>query len=106
MTEYDIIRVLPFGGKVLKATFSGALLARVLQIGEQNKGTGGYLLTAGIPAAIDPGGRYTVAITDFLLTGGEQNLGFLTRDNPEVSEVTELRDIRLDVVDELKRRWK
>ena len=106
VSVYDVIRVLPFGGKVLKATFSGALLARVLQIGEQNKGTGGYLLTAGIPAAIDPGGRYTVAITDFLLTGGEQNLGFLTRDNPEVSEVTELRDIRLDVVDELKRRWK
>ena len=28
--EYDIIRVLPFGGKVLKARFSGALVAHVL----------------------------------------------------------------------------
>jgi 5'-nucleotidase len=103
VSVYDLIRVLPFGGKVLKATFTGALLSRVLQIGEQNKGTGGYLQTAGIPASIDPQGRYTLAITDFLLTGGEQNLGFLTRDNPEITNVSELRDIRIVLIDELKR---
>ena len=47
-----------------------------------------------------------LAISDFLLTGGEQNLGFLTRANPEITNVTELRDIRMAVIDELKRRWK
>ena len=31
-----------------------ALLAKVLAIGEQNKGSGGYLLAAGLPAALDP----------------------------------------------------
>jgi 5'-nucleotidase len=106
VTEYDVIRVLPFGGKILKATFTGALLSRVLQIGVQNRGTGGYLQTAGVPQTIDPAGRYTVAITDFLLTGGEANLGFLTRTNPEISNVQELRDIRMAVIDELKRRSK
>ncbi len=106
ITEYDVIRVLPFGGKLLKATFTGALLSRVLQIGDRNRGTGGYLQTAGIPATIDPAGRYTLAITDFLLTGGEANLGFLTRDNPEISNIEELRDIRMAVIDELKRRWR
>ena len=106
VTEYDVIRILPFGGKILKATFTGALLSRVLQIGQQNRGTGGYLQTAGVPATIDPAARYTLAITDFLLTGGEANLGFLTRQNPEITDVTELRDIRMSVIDELKRRWK
>ena len=76
VTQYDVIRILPYGGKVVKATFTGALLARVLQIGEQNKGTGGYLHSAGVPTAIDPAARYTLATSDFLLTGGEVNLGF------------------------------
>jgi 5'-nucleotidase len=102
VTQYDVIRVLPFGGKILKATFTGALLARVLEIGKQNRGTGGFLHTAGMPATIDPAARYTLAISDFLLTGGETNLGFLTRDNPEISDITELRDIRMAVIDELK----
>jgi 5'-nucleotidase/UDP-sugar diphosphatase len=106
VTEYDVIRVLPFGGKILKATFTGALLSRVLEIGERNRGTGGYLQTAGIPDRIDSGAKYTLAISDFLLTGGEANLGFLTRDNPEISGVQELRDIRMAVIDELRRRWK
>ena len=105
ITQYDVIRVLPFGGTVVKATFTGALLARVLQIGEQNRGTGGYLHSAGVPAAIDPAARYTLALSDFLLTGGEANLGFLTRHNPEVSDVTDLRDVRMALMDELKRRF-
>jgi 5'-nucleotidase len=105
VTEYDVIRVLPFGGKILKATFTGALLSRVLQIGEQNRGTGGYLQTAGVPPTVDPNGRYTLAITDFLLTGQEQNLGFLTPTNSEISNIQELRDIRMALIDEMKRRW-
>jgi 5'-nucleotidase len=64
VTEYDVIRILPFGGKILKATFSGALLARVLEIGVKNRGTGGYLQTSGVPATIDPAGRYTLAVSD------------------------------------------
>jgi 5'-nucleotidase / UDP-sugar diphosphatase len=104
VTQYDVIRVLPFGGPVVRVTMSGALLAQVLDIGERNKGTGGYLQKTGIPPAIDPAGRYTLAITDFLLTGGEANLGMLTRQNPGVSNMTDLHDIRVAVIDELKRR--
>ena len=104
VTQYDVIRVLPFGGKVLKVTMTGALLARVLQIGEQNKGTGGFLHTVGVPSPIDPAARYAVAISDFLMTGGEANLGFLNRQNPEISDVTEFRDVRMALIDELKRK--
>ena len=103
VTQYDVIRVLPFGNKVVKATFTGALLSRVLEIGQRNKGTGGFLHSAGIPATIDPAGRYTLALSDFLLTGGEANLGFLTRQNPEVTDISEFRDVRLAVIDEIRR---
>jgi 5'-nucleotidase len=113
ITQYDVIRVLPFGGAVVRATFTGALLSRVLQIGERNRGTGGFLHYAGIVRdtdgfkidgrPIDPAARYTLALSDFLLTGGEANLGFLTRTNPDVSDVADLRDVRMAVIDELKR---
>ena len=106
VTQYDVIRILPFGGKTLKATFTGALLKKVVDIGQTNRGTGGFLHTAGVPDAIDPNARYTVAIPDFLLTGGEANLGFLTRQNPEITDVSDSRDIRLALIDELKRRWR
>jgi 5'-nucleotidase len=114
ITQYDVIRILPFGGAVVRATFTGALLTKVLQIGEQNRGTGGFLHYAGIARdangftiagrPIDPSARYTLAISDFLLTGGEANLGFLTRTNPDVSGLADLRDVRMAVIDELKRR--
>ena len=41
-----------------------------------------------------------------VFAGGEANLGFLTRANPEVTDVADLRDIRMVVIDELKRRGK
>jgi 5'-nucleotidase/UDP-sugar diphosphatase len=104
VTQYDVIRVVPFGGKIVKATFTGALLSRVLSVGASNGGTGGFLHYTG-PTPIDPAARYTLAISDFLLTGGEANLGFLTRQNPDISNITDLRDIRLALIDELKRRF-
>ena len=106
VTQYDVIRVLPFGGKILKATVTGALLSRMLDVGRNNAGTGGYLQTVGIPEPIDPAARYTLAISDFLLTGAELNLGFLTRSNPDITDVTELRDIRMAVIDELRSKGK
>lgn len=114
ITEYDIIRILPFGGKVVKAEFDGALLTRVLDTGVNNQGLGGFLHTWGARREngawrvqgkpIDPARRYTVALTDFLLSGGETNLGYLTRANPEVHDVKELRDIRRVVIEELERQ--
>jgi 5'-nucleotidase len=44
---------------------------------------------------------YKIAITDFLMTGGEANLDFLTKDNPDVVKVypvfTDINDSRSDV---------
>lgn len=113
ITEYDVIRILPFGGKVVRVSMDGALLVRVLETGVNNQGTGGYLQVRGASfeqgrwqvrgAPIDPARRYAVALNDFLLSGGEVNLGFLTRSNPQVHDIVEGRDVRLALIDELKR---
>lgn len=112
--EYDIIRILPFGGKILKAGLDGALLASVLDAGLKNKGSGGYLQARGVERdgaiwknagrPLDPAARYQVAFPEFLLTGLETNLDFLSRSNPQVHDVREFRDVRRAVIDELKRR--
>ena len=112
VTEYDTIRILPFGGKVARATFDGALLVSVLDTGMKNEGIGGYLQTWGVKregdrwlvqgAPLDPAARYRVATTDFLLSGRETNLGFLTETNPAVHDVQYLRDVRMALIDELR----
>lgn len=114
ITEYDVLRILPFGGAIVKGSFDGALLQRVLDTGVDNEGTGGFLHSRGATRSggawivdgkpIDPARRYSVAIVDFLLTGGEVNLAYLTRANPQVHDLRELRDIRRAVIDELKRQ--
>lgn len=115
ITEYDIIRVMPFGGKTVKASFDGELLARVLETGMNNEGLGGYLQTWGVRRdngvwlvqgkPIEPSRRYNVALNDFLLTGAETNMGYLTRANPQVRDVVELRDMRRAVIEALARTY-
>jgi 5'-nucleotidase/UDP-sugar diphosphatase len=113
--QYDVIRILPFGGTVVRARLQGALLDRVLDAGVQNLGAGGFLHHAGVTRgdgawlvngrALDPAASYTVAFPQFLLTGGEARLDFLTRTNPQVDDVRDFRDIRLAVMDEIRRRF-
>jgi 5'-nucleotidase len=115
LTEYDVIRLLPFGGAVVRAELRGALLRRVLDQGERHAGSGGYLHTdlvrdadgrwtlAGRPLADDA--WYPVALSDYLLTGLETGLGFLTRTSPDVRGVAEGRDVRQALIAELRARY-
>jgi 5'-nucleotidase/UDP-sugar diphosphatase len=115
ITEYDIIRTLPFGGAVLSAQMSGSLLQQTLDQGKANAGTGGYLHAANVTrsaggdqwlingAPLEPAKSYQVAIIDFLLTGREIKLDYLTRDNPGISNVAEHTDIRKALIAELQR---
>jgi 5'-nucleotidase / UDP-sugar diphosphatase len=115
VTEYDVIRVLPFGGRVTRAALDGALLKAVLDTGLTNRGTGGFLhargavrdgsqwMITGKPLHVSA--RYTVALTDFLMSGGETNLGFLTRTNPAVHDVQDLRDVRMALIAELRQQY-
>ena len=116
MTEYDVIRVLPFGGKIVQIEMKGSLLAKALDQGVANRGNGGYLQTANVSgevgkwsvkgAVLDPNKTYKVAISDFLLTGLEQNLGFLKKDNPDIKVIAELVDIRNSTIAQLKKLFK
>ena len=120
-TEYDAIRVLPFGGDVVTVRLPGALLARVLDQGVANAGTGGFLQTAGIARATGPGGgdrwtvdgqpldpaeSYVVATNDFLILGLETGLDYFdAEDNPDVTRLAAHGDVRRALLDELVRQF-
>jgi 2',3'-cyclic-nucleotide 2'-phosphodiesterase (5'-nucleotidase family) len=112
ITEYDILRTLPFGGSIREADMKGSLLIKVLEQGKKNIGIGGYLvynenlvntndkwLLNNI--SIDAAKTYHVAITEFLLTGKEANLDFLNPTNIDIVKVydaaTAINDPRSDV---------
>jgi len=115
VTEYDVIRVLPFGGNIVSLTMGGSLLARVLDVGVTNQGTGGFLHARGVTRQgnrwvvqgkpLNPALRYSVVTTDFLMSGRETNLDFLTRTHPLVRDVKDLRDIRLALIAELAKQY-
>jgi 2',3'-cyclic-nucleotide 2'-phosphodiesterase (5'-nucleotidase family) len=107
LTEYDIIRSLPFGGSIREVEMKGSFLKQVMDQGRKNIGTGGYLhfndyvqlhngqwLIKGSP--LDPARIYRVAITDFLLTGKEMNLEYLNPENLGIVKVYEAAKSRED----------
>lgn len=131
VTQYDVIRTLPFGGRVLEVEMRGRLLQRVLNAGMRNVGRGGYLqyygvalqsaadpckqgepvwFTGGTP--IDAAGSYWVIVSDYLFSGHEHGIEFFKNDHPDVLSVDApsvqdendlRRDIRLAVIRYMKR---
>lgn len=111
ITQYDIMRILPFGGRLASMRLLGELLLKVLESGMQNKGLGGYLVHAGIErnaagewliggVPIDASRTYRLATTDFLASGKEFNLDFLNPQNPQISDFrvfTDKSDMRSDI---------
>ncbi|MFL6197071.1 MAG: bifunctional metallophosphatase/5'-nucleotidase [Thermoanaerobaculia bacterium] len=114
VTQYDVIRILPFGGKVQTADIRGSLLARALDQGLAGKGTGAYLQTANAARAaegwtvsgqpLDPNRLYRIAISDYLAAGKEQGMDFL-KAGPDLTIVKGNRDQRMAVIDELRREY-
>ena len=114
ITQLDIMRVLPFGGKIVEVKLQGSLLAKILATGLQNKGNGGYLQWDKISQdagtkqwlidgkALDVNKEYQVMMPKFLIEGKETNFGYLTAQNPEVKNIIEpddkdTNDIRNDI---------
>ena len=114
ITQYDIIRIFPFGGKVLAVEMNGSLLERVLEQGRANRGTSGYLQTANVSIKsslstwiiagepLDPSRNYRVAINDFLMSGKEKGLEFLNFNQKGVRLIAQKRDIRFAVIEQLR----
>jgi len=114
VTQYDIIRTLPFGGSIKEADLKGSLVVRALDAGLRNRGIGGFLQynnevtfdsvshvwkLKGQPINVEK--TYHTAMPEFLLTGKESNIEFLNPSNPEVIKVydtpTSPADSRSDV---------
>lgn len=118
ITQYDVIRMLPFGGKTVEVRMSGELLGRVLTAGDRNAGSGGFLQRTSVDgsaatgwtingARLDPERTYRVAISDYLITGAEVGIEFLKAGStPGLTVIGERRDIRQAVIDEMKARWR
>jgi 2',3'-cyclic-nucleotide 2'-phosphodiesterase (5'-nucleotidase family) len=100
VTEYDILRALPFGGAIREVDMKGSLLIKVLDAGKNNKDIGGFLQYSSFvelnsvtntwtinKKPIDPEQIYRVALGEFLFSGKEANLDFLNPTNPEIVEM-------------------
>lgn len=123
ITQYDILRTLPFGGSIREAEIKGSLLLQVLEAGQRNVGSGGFLHYHPIqflPSPSDPTNAqftlkgqvidstkiYRVAFSDYLVSGKEANLGFLTKENPgmiklypaDTSRSSAKSDIRMAII--------
>jgi 2',3'-cyclic-nucleotide 2'-phosphodiesterase (5'-nucleotidase family) len=107
ITEYDVLRTLPFGGGIREVDMKGSLLVKVLEQGKKNAGTGGYLvhnenlvntndkwLLNDTP--IEPSKVYHVALTDFMLTGKEANLDYLNPTNVDIVKVYDAGTLQTD----------
>lgn len=125
VSQYDIIRSLPFGGGIREADMKGSLLIQVLQAGLKNKNNGGFLQYQPVVynnasnsfminnAPLDPLRTYRVAITEYLISGKETNLDFLNPQNAGIAKMyadaavaDPKSDIRLAVIKYLESRYK
>lgn len=114
ITQLDIIRVLPFGGKIVEVSLKGRLLERILETGIKNKGNGGFLQWDKIThneaknewfingKLLDINQDYYISIPKFMMVGKETNFGYLILQNPDVLTINEsdeknLSDIRNDI---------
>ncbi len=116
VSQYDLIRVMPFGGSVLTVGIKGSVLAQALTQGLANRGTGGFLQTANVSRdgetwmiggeALDPNRTYRMATNDFLVSGREAGLDFFNvEENPDMELLATHRDVRMAAIDELQRRF-
>jgi 2',3'-cyclic-nucleotide 2'-phosphodiesterase (5'-nucleotidase family) len=118
ITGFDIFRVLPFGGGILKVKLKGDLLRKVLEYGRLKAGKGAYLQRYLATynkenkewlvnnQKIKNNKIYTVAFSDYLLKG--YDIPFLKPDNKGVIEVytpkktEEASDIRKAIIKYLR----
>ncbi len=124
ISQYDILRSLPYGGTVIEVAMKGDLLIKVMNASKNNVGSGGFLQYSedlqfdkiqnqwklkNLP--LDMQKTYRVALTDFLLTGGESHMQYLTMNNPSILKIypndgkyADLnKDIRLVIVNYLEK---
>jgi 5'-nucleotidase / UDP-sugar diphosphatase len=107
ITQYDVLRVLPYRGDLFLTTMKGSMLEKIASAGREpsRRGAGSWLQIAGITGPIDPNRDYRVVINDYLLNGSERGLEWI---KPEMSGITVMPDpskeFRQTVIARLGRR--
>lgn len=92
ITQLDVIRTLPFGGRLCEVDMSGELLNQMLTTGNSLQGLGGYLqLSPNISfkepiwllndTAVSTAKIYKIVAPEFLFSGMEKGLKFLREGN-------------------------
>jgi 2',3'-cyclic-nucleotide 2'-phosphodiesterase (5'-nucleotidase family) len=95
ITQLDVIRTLPFGGKLCEVDLTGTLLNQMLNTSNNLKSLGGYLqLSSNLTfdgtiwllngVTIEPSKTYKIVSPEFLFSGAEKGLEFLKEGNPEI----------------------
>ena len=122
LTEYDIVRILPYSGEIWEIEMTGALLKEILTASIASKTKGAYLQWRGIDfeassstfriqeELLDINKIYTVVLNDFMLAGydykflTEETEGILKIHKPDATNPKDLRlDIRKAVINYLKK---
>ncbi|MFK7773240.1 MAG: bifunctional UDP-sugar hydrolase/5'-nucleotidase [Saprospiraceae bacterium] len=121
MTQYDIIRILPYSGEIIEVEMTGVLLKKLLESSLENKGEGAYLQLMGIEVdeaslIFKIGGEllrtnqnYLIGMNAFLLEG--YDFSFFTKDNEGIIKVIEpgqddllKKDLRKAMIEYLKKK--
>jgi 2',3'-cyclic-nucleotide 2'-phosphodiesterase (5'-nucleotidase family) len=103
ITELDILRMMPFGGRVVDIWMKGDLLLRILKTNDNRKGLGGYLQLdkclrekSGIwtlrGSEIDTARVYRIRTIEYLTLGKETQLEFLTDKDPSFLKMEKVND--------------
>lgn len=113
ITEYDIIKILPFGGQLSLVQIPGEWLEKVLAAGKLNRGKGGFLHYANLSErdgqwllngqAIEPKRSYKMVIPDYLLDKGDKGLELLLlQNNPALKRLNGSKtEVRRALIQEL-----
>lgn len=115
ITQYDVIRILPFKGDYIEVGIPGDILRRALDIGEQNAGKGSFLIHANVRRTkagwliqdqpLSDQTTYKVAIASFLIERGDTGLEFLAN-NPRIKRISSKSvDSRFALIAELKAKF-
>jgi 2',3'-cyclic-nucleotide 2'-phosphodiesterase (5'-nucleotidase family) len=114
VTQADIVRILPYGGKLIEMDIKGSELKKVLLAGLLTKGRGGYLQWYNISYSdadkllringknLSDEANYHIITNDFLFSGGENNFEFFKEGNPNVTNIIkpnsgDTKDLRNDI---------
>lgn len=113
VTEFDVLRTFPYGGKIVKMQLPGNVLEDALRISmTQNRGEGGYFQLLNAAPEPDAQGRwlaggqpidkarvYTVVMPLFVAEGKEANLSMLGKFPHDAPEKVSGGQVRNDVRD-------